>query len=283
MMKTILTLTICLILAMTAFAQTPSPVGVQLYSFREQFKADVRGTMQRVKDMGIKEVECAGFYNMSPQDFKKTLDEFGLKAIGISADFAELEDDTKLAESIKNAKTMGAKFVVCFWIPHVEGGFTLEEAERAIKVFNKAGKKLAENKLGLLYHPHGYEFRPYKDRYLMDLILTKTNPLYVNYEMDINWVFHAGHNPVTWLKKYPTRWKALHVKDRKHATPCNQFGRMDVELNCVIGQGEVNTADIMKTARQLGIRYYFIEDESSRSFEQTPTSIDYLRQFFVKK
>ncbi|NJN34392.1 MAG: TIM barrel protein [Saprospiraceae bacterium] len=193
------------------------PIGVQLYSFREHFKVDVRGTMQRIKDMGIKEVECAGFYGLTPAEFKKNLDEVGLTPIGTGVNFDELEDDVKLAESIKTAKILEAKFMVCFWIPHVEDGFTLEEAERAIRVFNKAGKKIMENKLTLLYHPHGYEFRPYKDRYLMDLIIEKTLPQNVSYEMDINWVFHAGHNPVTWLKRYPTRWKALHVKDRNTA------------------------------------------------------------------
>jgi sugar phosphate isomerase/epimerase len=265
----------------SVFAQTsPSPVGVQLYSFREQFKKDVRGTCQRVKEMGIKNVETAGFYDMTPQDFKKTLDEFGLNVIGISAEFTELEDEKLLAKTIETAKLMGAQNVVCFWIPHVEGGFTLEEAKRGIAVFNKAGKILADNKLSLLYHPHGYEFRPYKDAYLMDLMMSETDPKHVNYEMDINWVFHAGHNPVTWLKKYPKRWKAMHIKDRKHATACNQFGRMDVELNVAIGQGEVNVFDIMQAAKKTAIKYYFLEDESKRSFEQTPSSIEYLRQFF---
>ncbi|NJN34391.1 MAG: hypothetical protein HC817_09210 [Saprospiraceae bacterium] len=56
---------------------------------------------------------------------------------------------------------------------------------------------------------------------------------------------------------------------------------MDVELNVSVGQGEVNTDDIMKTARQLGIKHYFIEDESSRSFEQTPASLDYLMKYFT--
>jgi sugar phosphate isomerase/epimerase len=281
-MKSIQLLTLFLLMAFTAFSQTNSPVGVQLYSFREEFKKDVRGTFQRVKDLGIKEIEAAGFYDMSPQDYKKTLDEFGFTAIGFGAEFSELEDEKLLAKTIETAKIIGVKYVVCFWIPHVEGDFTLAEAQRGISVFNKAGKILADNKLGLLYHPHGYEFRPYKDAYLMDLIMAETKPQFVNYEMDINWVFHAGHNPVTWLKKYPKRWKALHIKDRKHGTPCNQFGRMDVELNVAIGQGEVNTFDIMKTARKLGIAHYFLEDESSRSFEQTPPSIEYLKQFFTK-
>ena len=164
-------------IATNAFAQTaPSPVGVQLYSFREQFKTDVRGSFKRVKDMGIKEVEVAGFYDLSPKDFKKTLDEFGLKATSMGASFEELEDEKKLAHTIESAKIIGVTYVMCAWIPHVEGDFTLDEAKRAIAVFNKAGKTLADNKLSLLYHPHGYEFRPYKDRYLMDLMLLKTKP-----------------------------------------------------------------------------------------------------------
>jgi sugar phosphate isomerase/epimerase len=282
-MKSIHAFIILLSMATNAFSQTQSaPVGVQLYSFREQFKTDVRGSFKRVKDMGIKEVEVAGFYNMSPENYKKTLDEFGLVATSIGASFEDLADETRLATTIASAKIVGVTFVMCAWIPHAEGDFTLAEAQRAINVFNKAGKLLAENKLSLLYHPHGYEFRPYKDAYLMDLMLSETNAKFVNYEMDINWVFHAGHNPVTWLKKYPKRWKALHIKDRKKSTPCNQFGRMDVETNVVIGQGEVNVADIMRTARKLGIKHYYIEDESSRSFEQTPPSIEYLKQFFIE-
>jgi sugar phosphate isomerase/epimerase len=262
------------------FSQTPkSPVGVQLYSFREQFKTDVSGTLQKIKDMGITQVEAAGFYDLSAQDFKKKLDEKGIKAVGISVEFEALEDEAKLAKVIADAKAVGAEYLVCFWIPHAEGGFTLEETKRGIAGFNKGGKMIADNKLALLYHPHGYEFRPYKDEYLIDVLIKETSK-YLNFEMDLNWVFHAGHNPVTWLNKYPTRWKALHVKDRVKGTACNQYGRMDVELNVAIGKGEVNIDDSVKAAQKIGVKYYFIEDESSRSLEQTPLSIEYLRKFF---
>jgi sugar phosphate isomerase/epimerase len=256
-----------------------SPVGVQLYSFREQFKTDVSGTLKKIKDMGITQVELAGFYDLSAQDFKKKLDENGMKAAGISVEFEALEDEAKLAKVIADAKTVGADYLVCFWIPHAEGGFTLEETKRGITGFNKGGKMIADSKLMLLYHPHGYEFRPYKDEYLIDLLIKETSK-YLNFEMDLNWVFHAGHNPVTWLNKYPTRWKALHIKDRVKGTACNQFGRMDVELNVPIGKGEVNIDDSVKAAQKIGVKYYFIEDESSRSLEQTPLSILYLRPFF---
>jgi sugar phosphate isomerase/epimerase len=257
-----------------------SPVGVQLYSFREQLKLDVAANMVKVRAMGITSVESAGFYGLTAAEFKKITDANGMKIEGVSAEFADLNNPEKLKNIIADAKATGADYVLCFWIPHVEGDFTLAETQKAIEVFNKAGKTLKQNKLMLLYHPHGYEFRPYKDEYMIDELFKKTNPMYVNYEMDINWVYHAGHNPVTWLKKYPTRWKAMHVKDRIKGTACNQFGRMDVEKNVSIGQGEVNIDESVRMGKKIGIKYFFIEDESTRSFEQTPVSIQYLRRFF---
>ncbi len=258
----------------------PSPVGVQLYSFREQLKKDVGGSLQKVNELGITKVEAAGFYDLSASEFKKLTDANNLKIQGISVAFEDLEDDAKLAKVIVDAKTVGADYLVCFWIPHVEGDFTLEETQRAIKAFNKAGKTLTDNQLMFLYHPHGYEFRPYKNEYLIDLLIKETHPKQVSYEMDINWVYHAGHNPVTWLEKYPKRWKAMHVKDRTKGTACNQFGRMDVEKNVSLGDGEVNIEESVRTGIKIGIKYFFIEDESSRSFEQTPKSIEFLRRLF---
>jgi sugar phosphate isomerase/epimerase len=266
---------------MATLAQiTKSPVGVQLYSFREQLKQNVNDNLKKVREMGITSVEAAGFYDLSASEFKKLTDANGLKVEGVSAEFTELEDPTKLKKIIADAKATGADYIVCFWIPHVEGDFTLAETERAIKVFNSAGKTISANKLMLLYHPHGYELRPYKDRYMLDLLFERTDPRYFNFEIDINWIYHAGHNPVTWMKAYPTRFKAMHIKDRIKGTACNQYGRMDVEKNVAIGTGEVNIDDCVKMGRKIGIKYFFIEDESSRSFEQTPLSIQYLRRFF---
>jgi sugar phosphate isomerase/epimerase len=265
----------------SSFAQSQkSPVGVQLYTFREQFAKDVPGTMQKVKDMGFTYVETAGFYGKTAKEFKGILDQYGIKAVGTSADFGELADPEKLKTIINNAKTLGSKFVICFWIPHNDTDFTLADVNKAVKVFNEAGKTLSANGLSLLYHAHGYEFRPFKDRYLLDELITKTNPAYVNFELDILWAYHPGHNPVVWLKKYPTRWKALHVKDRRKGTPGNQFGTMDVDNDMTLGMGEVNIEDIIKQAKANKIQYYYIEDESPRSMEQVPQSIAYLRPWF---
>jgi sugar phosphate isomerase/epimerase len=83
--------------------------------------------------------------------------------------------------------------------------------------------------------------------------------------------------PVALLKKYPGRFKLMHLKDRKPGTPNNQNGEQDVETNVVLGQGDVGIAAIMKIAKQAGVEHYFIEDESSRSVEQVPESLKYLK------
>ena len=269
-----------MLLASGMSAQVPDAIGVQLYSFREQFKSDVPGTFKKVQAMGLRTVETAGFYGMDASAFKKMLDAHGMKAVSTGADFAELSDPSKLAEVIKKAKTLEAEFVVCFWIPHNGDAFTIEDTKKAVEVFNAAGKTLKKNGLKLLYHPHGYEFRPYGNGLLFDYLLGQTNSRYVNFEMDIYWVKNPGQDPAAWLLKHPKRWETLHVKDQLKGTPGNPNGHTDVEWNVVVGTGNQDMPAVMKAAKKAKIKYYFIEDESSRSLQQVPQTIQYLSRFF---
>jgi sugar phosphate isomerase/epimerase len=69
----------------------------------------------------------------------------------------------------------------------------------------------------------------------------------------------------------------VHLKDRKKGTQNTTNGQGDIETNVVLGTGDVGVAEIMKEARKLGIKHYFIEDESSRVEEQLPKSLEYLK------
>ena len=256
-------------------AQSMPPVGLELYSLRDQFPKDVPGTLAKVQGMGIKYVEVAGTYGLPDGEFKKLLDANGLKAIGTSAEFDQLQKDVK--PIVQNAKALGAKYVVCFWIPHNGDEFTLENVQKAVAVFNKAGKELKANGLSLAYHPHGYEFRPHAGGTLFDYLVKNLDPQYVNFEMDVFWVKHPGQDPVALLKKYPGRFKLMHLKDRQPGTPGNQNGKADVETNVVLGQGDVGIAEIVKQAKKAGVEYMFIEDESSRAEQQIPQSLAFLK------
>lgn len=250
-------------------------IGLQLYSLRNEFKIDVPGTLAQIQKWGIKEIEGGGTYRMPVEDFKKLLKKYNLKTVSVGADFQKLSDDPQ--SIIENAKAFGAEFVVCFWIPHSGNEFTIEDTKKAVEVFNKAGKLLKENGLSLCYHPHGYEFGPYEQGTLLDYLVENTDPKYFNFEMDVFWVKHPGQDPVALLKKYPDRWLMLHLKDRQPGTKDTQDGHADVETNVVLGTGDVGIAEIMKTAKKIGVKHYFIEDESSRSVEQIPKSLRYLK------
>jgi sugar phosphate isomerase/epimerase len=253
---------------------TAQEIGLQLYSLRNEFKTDVPGTLAKINSWGIKEIEGGGTYGLSKEEFDKLLKQNKLKVVSVGADFDKLA--TNPQESVDLAKANGAKYVVCFWIPHNGGEFTIDDTKKAVDVFNKAGKLLRENGLTLCYHPHGYEFRPYEKGTLFDYLVKNTDKN-LNFEMDVFWVKHPGQDPVALLNKYPKRFELMHLKDRKPGTPGNQTGEADVETNVVLGQGDVGIAEIMKAAKKAGIKHYFIEDESSHAVHQIPQSLAYLK------
>ena len=191
------------------------PIGVQTYTFRNHFPKGVEKTLDLIKEMGFTEIETSGANGVTNADFRKLCDARGISIPSSGADFGELVKDPMVV--VERAKAFGAKFVMCAWIPHQKSAFSLEDAKNAINVFNTAGKILKENGLTLCYHDHGYEFHAYEDGTLLDYMIKNTNPQYVSFEMDVLWTMHGGgaDMPVTLLKKYPGRFKLMHVKDLK--------------------------------------------------------------------
>jgi len=263
-----------LLFACTVFVKAQTDIGVELYSFRNQFPKDVPGTFEKISKMGIRYLEGGSTYDMSMPDYLAMMKKYNLETVSIAADFGDLEKNPQ--KVVDNAKAFGVKYVVCFWIPHNGNDFTIDDANKAITVFNSSGKLLADNGISLCYHPHGYEFRPYNNETLFDYLTKNLNPAYANYEMDVFWIKHPGQDPLALLRKYPNRFKLMHLKDRKPGTVGNQNGQADVESNVVLGEGDVGLADLIKEARKLKIRYLFIEDESSRSMEQVPASLKFI-------
>jgi sugar phosphate isomerase/epimerase len=108
-------------------------------------------------------------------------------------------------------------------------------------------------------------------------MIKNTNPEYVSFEMDILWTHFGGGDPVALLKKYGNRWKLLHVKDLKKGTPKDLTGGTDQENDVTLGTGEIDVAGVIREANKIGIKHFFIEDESSRVNTQVPQSIAYLK------
>jgi sugar phosphate isomerase/epimerase len=248
------------------------PLGVQAYTFRKSFPNGIAATLDSIKQMGFTEIEGGGG-KMSPEEFKKLCDERGISIPSTGVNYDQLKNPQEVAD---RAKILGAKYVMCAWIPH-EGDFNLDYAKKAVEVFNAAGKIFKENGLTFCYHDHGYEFHPYEKGTLLDYIITNTNPEYVSFEMDILWTHFGGGDPVALLKKYGNRWKLMHVKDLRKGVKKDLSGGTSQENDVALGTGEIDVAAIIKEAKKIGIQHYFIEDESSRVNTQVPQSIAFLK------
>lgn len=254
-------------------------IGIQMGSMRQMMSEGMPAVIAKLKELGITEIEGGGGRSMDRAAFRKLVEENGLDIVATGGGFEFLQNKDSIKKVIANAKALGAENVVCYWIPHDGDNFTFADMKKGIEVFNAAGKTLKENGLNLWYHAHGYEFRdnPEGKGTLFEYMMEKTDPKYVNFQMDVFWMKNPGQDPVALLKKYPTRWKSLHLKDRRVGTPNNQNGRQDKETNVVLGTGDVGIAEVMKTAMEIGIKHYFIEDESSRALEQVPQHVAYLK------
>jgi sugar phosphate isomerase/epimerase len=252
------------------------PVGLQLYSLREQFKKDVPGTLDEVKRFGIKYVELAGTYNLKPEEFKAELEKRGLEAVSGHFPYERFRDDVEGIAA--EAKALGLKYAGCAWITH-QGDFDEKTCREASAVFNHAGEALAKHGIKFFYHTHGYEFQPHGQGTLFDLLMTETNPKNVNYEMDIFWIVHPGQDPVKLLEKYGRRFQLMHLKDMKKGTPTGLLtGHTDVTNDAALGTGQIDLPATLRAAKKARVKWYFIEDESPTSEQQIPQSLRFLEE-----
>jgi sugar phosphate isomerase/epimerase len=249
------------------------PVGLQLYSFRAEFTRNVPSTLEKVRALGIREVELAGTYNLSPERFSAMLRENGLDPVSGHFPYERLKSDPQGVA--REAKTLGLRYAGCAWIPH-QGDFNEAACRDAIATFNRVGQACRNQGIRFFYHVHGYEFGPHAKGTLLDLLITETKPEWVTYEMDVLWVVFPGQDPVALLHKHPKRWELMHLKDLRKGVKGNQSGGGDVANDVVLGTGQMNWPAILKAAREVGVKHYFIEDESPTAEQQVPQSLRYL-------
>lgn len=251
------------------------PLGIASYTFRNQWKNGVPQTLDIIQQMGFTEFEGSAPQGVSAEEFKKMLSDRGISIPSTGTGFEQLESNPQAVAD--RAKSLGAKYVMCAWIPHKGGEFSKADADRAIKAFNEGGKVLKENGITFKYHVHGFEFQPYGNGTLFDYMVEKTDPKYVSLQMDVMWTHFGGGDPVALLKKYNKRWVSLHLKDFKKGAPKDMTGGTGPENDVPLGEGELDFPGILREANKIGIKHMFIEDEGDHELEALPKSIAYLK------
>ncbi|TDE14868.1 sugar phosphate isomerase/epimerase family protein [Dyadobacter psychrotolerans] len=254
------------------FPQTP---GMVSYTYRASFAKDAAATLDTLKSLGIKDMEFSNLFGKTAAELRALLDERGMRCSSFGVSYEEALNKTDQVG--QNAKTLGAKFVRVAWVPH-KGAFTLDMANQTVADFNKIGKKLKDEfGLTFCYHNHGYEFEKYEEGTLMDYIITKTDPKYVSFELDVLWAFFPGGDPAALLEKYPTRFKLMHMKDLRKGVEGNLSGGTPVTNDVALGTGQINIPAVLKAAKKSAIEHYYIEDESPSYGTQVPQTMAYLK------
>lgn len=254
----------------------PQKPGVVSYTYRKYFEKDMPSTLDTIQKLGLTDIEFSNLFGKTAADLRRMLEERGLHCSSFGVSYDDLVNKT--AEVADNAQKLGATYVRVAGIPH-KGALTLGEAQKAIEDFNRVGKILKDQHgLHFIYHEHGFEFQPYGDGTLYDLIVTKTDPRYVSFEMDILWAFYAGQDPAKLIAKYGSRYKALHLKDLRKGVKGDMSGGGNPDNDVALGTGQIDLRAILMASRKAGIRHYYIEDESNNVLAQVPESIKYLKE-----
>ncbi len=248
------------------------PLGLQLYSLRELLPKDFDGTLKAIAAAGYSEVEAAGFYAMSAQDFKQSMDAAKLNCVSAHYPLSMLQP--QLESVITYANQLGLQYIVCS-SPSLEdpskvklstkdpgyheawvNAFTLADWKWNAEQFNQIGQRVKGYDMKFGYHNHTTEFRKQKGVVPYDELIRLTDPDLVTFEMDCGWVAVAGYNPADYLLKYPTRISMLHVKDfdlKKGAEHAQ---------STELGHGTLDYTKIFEAAKKGGhIMHYFVEQE----------------------
>ncbi len=245
-------------------------VGLQLYSVRDEMKADPLGTLKKLSQMGYKYVEHANyvdrkFYSYSAKEFKKVLDGLGLKMPSGHTVFTSKHWDESKKDftdvwkyTVEDAATCGQKFVISPWLEE-DRRKTSDDLKRFMELFNKNGALCQKSGMKFGYHNHDFEFSQKLDgQQVFDLILSNTDPKLVMQQLDIGNMYNGGADALEIVKKYPGRFESWHIKDEIKAS-----GGHEKFESTVLGTGIVPVKDILAIAKSTaGDTHLIIEQES---------------------
>ena len=249
--------------------------GVVSYTFRNEFKADMPGTFDLVKRLGITDIEMSNLFGQEPTKIRELMDARGISCSSYGAPYNDVLKKTDEVAAV--AKVLGAQYVRVS-LPFTKTPFDKAAATQRVAEMNAMGKQLRE-KHGLTFvlHNHGMEFVAEGKGTLYDFIHEQTRPEDVSFELDVLWAYLPGADPVAIFEKYGSRIPLMHVKDVRKGVPRVWGHKYDSDNDVTLGTGQLDQAAIFAAAKKAGVKHFYLEDESSHSQTQVPLSIAILK------
>jgi len=260
------------LLSKTALAASAKPseiVGIQLYSVRDDMKKDPLGTLTQVAKMGYKNVEHANyidrkFYGYTPKEFKKVLDDLGLKmpcghtVMGKNHWDAGKNDFTDAwKHTVEDAAYMGQKYVISPWMDESMRK-TYDDLMRYLDVFAKCGDLCQKSGMKFGYHNHWAEFtEELNGMKLFDIMMQKLDVNKVVMQLDIGNMYIGGAKALDVIGKYPGKFELIHVKDEIAVDTAEKYE------SAILGKGIIQVKEVLDICRKTGgTQVYIVEQES---------------------
>jgi sugar phosphate isomerase/epimerase len=232
------------------------PIGLELYSVRNELQKDLKGTVTAVAKMGYQVVEFfSPYFSWTPdqaKDVRKLLDDLGIRCSSTHNGMNAFTGDG-IAKAIELNKILGAKYIVLASAGRVNGNdgwkTVAETVTKATAQFRPAGLRAG-------YHNHKPEFVAVDGKRPMDILAANT-PKDFMLQLDVGTCVEAGQDPVAWINANPGRINSLHLKD---------WGAGEGKgYQVLFGEGDAPWKKIFDAAESKGgVEFYLIEQEGSR-------------------
>ncbi len=252
-------------------------VGVQLYSVRDDMRKDPQATLNALAEMGYKYVEHANyigrkFYGWEAKEFKKRLDDLGMKMPSGHTVMGKLHwDDAKndftdlWKYTVEDAAIMGQELVIS---PSIDMGIRKDKnlLLKYMDIFNKSGELCQKSGMRFGYHNHDFEFsEKLEGELLYDIMLNNTDPTLVAQQLDIGNMINGGGIPAEVMKKFPGRFVSMHVKDEVPAKSGHEHFESTVLGK---GSGQIDVQALVKLGdKEGGTKHFIIEQEAYQGLQ----------------
>jgi len=227
---------------------TKIPIGLELYTLREECKTDLPGMLVAVSKIGYKGVEFAGYHGRTAKELRKMLDDNGLVACGTHTPYESVLAD-KLEGTIEFNEIIGNRFLIVPWMTAETKADWLQKA----KLFNELAEKVKSHRMLVGYHSHEHDFKMFEGESSWDIFSKNTQPDVI-LQLDTSNCADGGADPVAALKKIPARVRSIHIKPHGGGP------------EAVIGEDKIDWKEVFAFCEGKGkTQWYVVEHETSKN------------------
>lgn len=261
--------------------QNRGNAAVRLYSFRRGLAYDFRETLHKIKAMGISYVSVDDLHGRTAIEFAAALTDAGLQPVAYHVTANKMRSHPNAV--VADASTLGVSYVGVYAdesfaekVLH-SGSYDQKDVETFVDLVNSACSVLSEDNLVMLYDLHGLEFAVRDGVTFLDKIANRTSRACLVLQLDAACVAISGYDPVRILQKYSNRFASLDLRDiRKGANHQNLYCMMPHADSVPLGIGSIDYEGLISLARDEGIEWYFLEDDSNEPDDNTRVSLFFL-------